>query len=125
MIEKRRPLLYTDYSCFIKPDEKKSGRNKKRRDYETLSENNSLVLLHSSSVSGYQIRYSTDKKFKKKVKTKKVADPSKKTITIKKLKARKTYYFQIRTCKILKKTDGSMRTEYGSWSKTVKKKIKK
>ncbi len=71
------------------------------------------------AVTGYQIRYSTNKKFKKakKIKVKKAKTTKK---TIKKLKAGKTYYIQVRTFKKIKK-----KTVYGKWSKTRKFKAKK
>ncbi|MCR4690118.1 MAG: fibronectin type III domain-containing protein [Lachnospiraceae bacterium] len=46
--------------------------------------------------SGYQISYSTNKKFKKSVKKKTVKSAKKKSLTIKKLKKGKTYYFRVR-----------------------------
>ena len=65
-----------------------------------------------SSITGYQIQYSTDSKFKKEkksIKTKNAKTVSKK---ITKLKAAKKYYVRIRTYKIVNK-----KTYYSSWSK--------
>lgn len=61
-------------------------------------------------VSGYQIRYSTDKKFKKSVK---MVKTGKNTIvkTVKKLKKKKRYYVQVRGYKKIKG-----KTIYGKWS---------
>ncbi|MCM1244859.1 MAG: DUF6273 domain-containing protein [Roseburia sp.] len=69
-----------------------------------------------SGASGYQIWYSTSKKFKKKS-AKTVKKPK---LTIKKLKSGKTYFVKVRayTLKNGKKV-------YGAWSKTMKKKVKK
>ena len=65
-----------------------------------------------SSITGYQIQYSTNSKFKKnnkKIKTKNAKTVSKK---ITKLKASKKYYVRIRTYKIVNK-----KTYYSNWSK--------
>lgn len=61
------------------------------------------------SVDGYQVRYSTSKKFKddKRVKVK---DKTKGTKTVKGLKAKTTYYVKVRTYK----KDGN-KTVYSSW----------
>lgn len=61
-------------------------------------------------VSGYQIRYSTDKRLKKSVKTVKLSK-STTSKTIKKLKKKKKYYVQVRG---YKKVSGT--TVYGKWS---------
>ncbi len=70
-------------------------------------------------VSGYQLQYSTNKKFKKKIKGKKhtvkkisvkKAKSTKKTV--KKLKAKKKYYVRIRTYKVVKG-----KRIYSKWSK--------
>ena len=79
----------------------------------------------AASASGYQIQYSTDKKFKKGVKTKKVSGAAKTSVTIKKLKAKKKYYFRIRSYTVLKHVSGTKDTVYGKWSKAKKVKIKK
>ena len=65
-----------------------------------------------SSITGYQIQYSTKSKFKKnnkKIKIKNAKTVSKK---ITKLKASKKYYVRIRTYKIVNK-----KTYYSNWSK--------
>lgn len=48
-------------------------------------------------IKGYQIQYSTNKKFKKKNKKKLVKKNKKTTITLRKLKSKKKYYVRIRT----------------------------
>lgn len=63
-----------------------------------------------SGVTGYQIQYSTSKKFTKKTtKTVKVKGYKKTSATVKKLKSRKKYYVRMRTYK---------GKAYSSWSKT-------
>ena len=71
-----------------------------------------------SSVKGYQISYSMDKKFKKAVTKKNTAKTS---YTIKKLKKGKTYYVRIRAYK-LDSTGGKV---YGKYSSVKKVKISK
>lgn len=70
------------------------------------------------NASGYQIRYSTDKKLKKSVKTVNVS--AKKTSkVIKKLKRKKKYYFQVRTY-----VSENGQKIYGKWSKKKSVKVK-
>ncbi len=71
------------------------------------------------NVSGYQIQYSTSKKFDKAVKTKTVKGTKKTSLTISKLKAKKTYYVRIRTYKTVKG-----KKYYSEWSKAKKVKTK-
>ena len=70
--------------------------------------------------NGYQIQYSTSKKFAKGNKTKKISKNKTTSYTIKKLKKKKTYYVRIRT---YKKVSG--KTYYSGWSSVKKVKIKK
>ncbi len=76
----------------------------------------SLTLKWSklSGIKEYQIQYSTDKKFKKGVKTV-TASAKVKTATIKKLKSKKTYYVRVR---------GYGSKAYGDWSKVKSVKVK-
>lgn len=76
----------------------------------------------TASVSGYQIQYSTDKKFKKNVKTKKCGK-KKNSLTVSKLKAKKKYYVRMRKFRNVKKDEKKSRI-YGSWSKVRKVKVK-
>lgn len=69
-----------------------------------------------SDADGYQIRYSTNRKFKSGVKMVRTKANRK---TIKKLKRKKKYYVQIRT---YKKVNG--KTVYGKWSEKKSAKIK-
>ena len=63
--------------------------------------------------TGYQIRYSLKKNFKSGVKTVTVKGPKTTKKVIKKLKAKKTYYVQVRTYKTV-----SGKKYYSAWSKT-------
>lgn len=65
---------------------------------------------------GYQIQYATNKKFKK-AKSKTVKSTS---VTLKKLKKKKTYFVRVRAYKV---ADG--KKAYGKWSASKKVKIKK
>ncbi len=77
---------------------------------------------HNIKSTGYQIRYSTDKKFKKGVKTISVKTKNMPK-TIKKLKSGKTYFVKIR--KYQKPGyDGYTFNVYGKWSKTFRVKVK-
>ncbi len=77
---------------------------------------------HNIKSTGYQIRYSTDKKFKKGVKTVSVKTKNMPK-TIKKLKSGKTYFVKIR--KYQKPGyDGYTFNVYGKWSKAFRVKVK-
>ena len=74
-----------------------------------------------SGASGYQVQYSTKKSFAKSAsKTAKVSGVSKNSVTIKKLKSKKTYYVRVRTYTNVKNTDGETVKVYGKWSKAIK-----
>ena len=72
----------------------------------------------SSQTTGYQIKYSTNKNFKK-AKTKKVKGIKKTSTTVKKLKNKKTYYVSVRAYKVVKG-----KTYYSDWSAAKKVKTK-
>ena len=69
-----------------------------------------------TNVSGYQIQYATNKKFKK-AKSKTVKSTS---VTLKKLKKKKTYFVRVRAYKL-----ANGKKVYGKWSSVKKVKIKK
>ena len=71
-----------------------------------------------AGAAGYEIKYSTNKKFKKSVKTVRFTGKSK---TISKLKKNKTYYVKVRAYK----KDANGNKVYGKYSKIKKIKIKK
>ena len=67
--------------------------------------------------SGYELQYATSKKFK----NSKMKGTKKTTVTIKKLKKKKTYYFRVRAYRTIKGKE----VVYGKWSGVKKIKIKK
>lgn len=72
----------------------------------------------TKNVTGYQVQCSTSKKFTKKTTVKKTIKKAKTTtLTVKKLKAKKTYYVKVRT---YYKDKATGKTTYSKWS-TVKK----
>lgn len=72
----------------------------------------------TKNVTGYQVQYSTSKKFTKKTTaTKTIKKAKTTTLTVKKLKAKKTYYVKVRT---YYKNKATGKTTYSKWS-TVKK----
>ena len=70
--------------------------------------------------TGYQVMYSTDKKFRKNVKTVNIKKYKTTHCTVKKLARNKRYYVRVRSYK--KVSGGKL---YGSWSSTKNVKIKK
>ena len=79
--------------------------------------NKSLVVKwkKKKGITGYEIQYSTSKKFKKGTKKIRVKSAKKTSVTIKKLKAKKKYYVRIRTYKKVGK-----KKYYSKWSKSKK-----
>ena len=74
-----------------------------------------------SGVSGYEVSYSLNKKFKK---AKTINVSAKKTkVVIKKLKVKKTYYMRIRAYKTYKDANGVTKKKYGKYKK-IRVKIK-
>ena len=74
----------------------------------------------NKNVTGYQIQYSTDSKFKKSVKTVTISKNGTTSTTISKLTKDKKYYVRIRTYKTVSGTK-----YYSSWSKVKNVKISK
>lgn len=87
----------------------KSAKNVKKNKIK-------LTIKKVAGAKGYQVRYATNKKFKKAV----VKTTTKTTYTIKKLKKKKTYYVQVRAFKKSGKT-----RVYGNWSNRKRVKITK
>ena len=75
------------------------------------------------NTNGYEIQYSTNKKFKKAVKTLTVKNNKKNMKTIKKLKRGKKYYVRIRTYKDVCSNGQTIRI-YSDWSKKKSVKVK-
>ena len=71
-----------------------------------------VTWKNKTGVSGYQVQYATDKKFKKNKKTATISKKNATSKTIKKLKSKKTYYVRVRTYKIV-----NGKKVYSSWSK--------
>lgn len=76
-----------------------------------------------TQTSGYQISYSTDKKFAKSVKTSTISKNTTVKKTVKSLKAKKTYYVKVRTYKTVKVGKKSVKI-YSGWSAVKKVKTK-
>ncbi len=72
-----------------------------------------------SNITGYEIEYSTDKKFKKDVNKLTISKAGTTQTVLKKLTAKKTYYVRIRTYK----TVGGVKF-WSAWSSVMNKKIK-
>lgn len=72
----------------------------------------------NKTCGGYQVQYTLDKKFKKKVKTVKVTKWAAQSVTIKGLKAKKKYYVRIRA------VDSKAAKVVSAWSKVKTVKVK-
>lgn len=103
----------TLYAHWEKVTVKKSSiKNTVRQNFKTMT----VTFKKVPKAEGYQIQYSTSRKFTKKT-TKTVNVKGNKTFTrkLKKLK-KKTYYIRVRAYK----TDSTKAKIYGSWSKVKK-----
>lgn len=78
----------------------------------------------TKNVTGFQIMIATDKKFKKNKATFTRSGKSKTSLTIKGLKAKKTYYVKVRAYKNVKQGKKTVK-KYGTWSKVLSAKTKK
>lgn len=96
---------------IVKPTVKKSSVSKLTAAKKSLK----ISIKKASSVTGYQIEYSTSKSFK----SSKKKTTTKTSCTIKSLKAKKTYYVRVRS---YKKVGG--KTFYSAWSGIKSKKTK-
>ena len=97
--------------------EKNSAASAYAKKYEIkfLTQDNLKVSWkRNTTVSGYQIQYSTSKKFTKK--TTKSKTTKKTSYTVKNLKNKKTYYVRVRAYKL----DANGKKVYSKWT-TVKK----
>ena len=89
---------------------KKLGKGKKKF---------TVTWAKVSGVKGYQIQYSTDKKFKKNNKSVTVTKQKTTKVTVKNLKSKKKYYVRVRTYKTV-----NGKKVYSSWSKVKSVKTK-
>ena len=103
----------TQPTVSVKTTKLKSAKNAKGKKIVVKWKKN-------TAGNGYQIQYSTSKKFAKGNKTKTISKNKTTSYTIKKLKKKKTYYVRIRT---YKKVSG--KTYYSGWSSVKKTTIKK
>ena len=76
----------------------------------------SIWKKQSKQTSGYQLQYSTNKKFAKSVKTSTISKNTTVKKTVKKLSAKKTYYIRVRTYKNVKVGKKTVKL-YSGWSK--------
>ena len=114
------PALATSDSYVIsgleKPKANITSVKSKKKKHITVSWKNNI-----KGVSGYEIQYSTSKKFTKKTtKTVTTKGNKAKSKTISKLKSKKTYYVRIRAYK----NQSQGEKFYGKYSKTLKIKVK-
>lgn len=82
-----------------------------------------VKAVDAEGVSGYQLQYSTNKKFAKSVKTSTISKNTTIKKTVKKLSAKKTYYVRVRTYKTVKVGKKSVKI-YSGWSAAKKVKTK-
>lgn len=105
-------------SYQITPNPSKIGKVKGSRKSLKLT-----WKKQTKEISGYQVQYSTKKSFKSGVKTKYIKRKSATSVTLKKLKAKKTYYVRIRSYKNVK-LNGKTVKVYSKWSSLRKAKTK-
>ena len=80
-----------------------------------------LKWKKDTRATGYQVQYSTDRKFKKGVKVKKIGRYKTTSQTFKGLKRGKNYYIRVRSYKNIK-SGGKTKPLYGAWSSIIKSK---
>ena len=98
----------------------KAPKTKIKKLVSKKSKTLKVCWAKKTKITGYQIQLSTNKKFKKNVKTVNIKGAKNKAKTVKKLKSRKKYYVRVRT---YRKFNGT--TLYSKWSKIKVKKVKK
>lgn len=89
-------------------------KNTKVKKVKAAKKKMTVTLAKSAGVSGYQIQYATNKKFKK-AKTVKIKKATTVKKTVKKLKSGKKYYIRVRAFKKIGK-----KTVYAKWAKYKK-----
>ena len=114
------PMAASDYVSDVQNEQSEKTKNSFFENQKTKIKNiskNKIKLKKIENATGYKIQYSTNKKFKKKVRTIKT---KKTTYKIKKLKKGKTYYIRYKAYR--NSSEGQVSTD---WSKTKKIKLKK
>lgn len=105
---------------WVNSKQKKTSVKKLKRSKKSFK----VTLKKASGVTGYQIQYSTSKKFTKETTKAVTVKGSKNTSkTIKKLKSKKKYFVKVRTYKNVK-FNGKTVKVYSSWSKVKSVKTK-
>ena len=119
-------LVMADYGDFVKCKVTVTAKTTKppKTTFTKVKAKKKAVTLKwkkksKKKIAGYQIQYSTSKKFTKKTTKKVNIKKTKTTKTIKKLKSKKKYYFRIRTWK-----KSGKKKVYSGWSKVKKAKVK-
>lgn len=102
-----------EVKVMAKPTGTKITKLKKAKKAFTVKWKKNTSKISSSHITGYQIRYSTDKSMKSNIKTKTVKCYKKTSKKIKNLKKKTKYYVQVRT--YVKGKDTTVR--YSDWSK--------
>lgn len=104
---------------IVNPKQKKASFKKVKAKKKAIA----FEWKKVSSIKGYQIQLSTDKKFKKNVKSVTISKQKTTKKTVSKLKGKKKYYVRIRTYKT-QKINGKTVKVYSNWSKTKSVKTK-
>ena len=115
------PIFIHDFLC-IHPFSDGNGRMSRLLTALLLYKSGYVVGKYISienKITGYVIKYSTNKKMKKRVKTKVIKNPRTGLITINKLLSKRRYYVKIATYKLIKG-----KKYYSNYSKVKKVKTK-
>lgn len=115
------PIFIRDFLC-IHPFSDGNGRMSRLLTALLLYKSGYAVGKYISienKITGYVIKYSTNKKMKKRVKTKVIKNPKTGLITINKLLSKRRYYVKIATYKLIKG-----KKYYSNYSKVKKVKTK-
>lgn len=115
------PIFIHDFLC-IHPFSDGNGRMSRLLTALLLYKSGYVVGKYISienKITGYVIKYSTNKKMKKRVKTKVIKNPKTGLITINKLLSKRRYYVKIATYKLIKG-----KKYYSNYSKVKKVKTK-
>lgn len=118
-------VVTTQKQTTTKAPEKNSKKQKNTKVKKATPAKASATISWSKvkGIKGYEVQLATDKKFKKNKKTVTIKKQKTTKTTVKKLKAKKTYYVRIRTY-TTKKVNGKSTKVYSSWSKVKSVKTK-